>query len=138
MNTRYKNYRGFSLLEVLVVLAIVMIFSQYAISYWQAQQYPIKREMAWLQLQHILLEQMQYHVIHQVYATDLADILLQNPMHIGYDYGLSMTDDGFIVSAQVQVAGAQAADIQCWQLRLDQQGNKTAVDKTGGVSLACY
>ena len=131
-----KANQGFSLLEVLLVLALMALLAGLALPFWQAQQYPAKRQLAWLQLQQLLLVQIEHHMQAGVYLTDLT-ALTNEQGRLGYDYGLQLTDDGLWLQAIVQASGPQSGDQQCWQLWLHETGRRQAFDRLGNQTLAC-
>jgi prepilin-type N-terminal cleavage/methylation domain-containing protein len=128
--------RGFSLLEVLLVLALMALLSGLALPYWQAQQYPAKRHLAWLQLQQLLLAQVEHHMQTGAYATDLV-VSTNTGQKLGYVYQLQLTEDGLWLKAIVLESGPQSGDHQCWQLWLHETGQPQAFDKQGNQTLAC-
>ena len=128
--------QGFSLLEVLLVLALMAVLSGLALPFWQAQQYPAKRQLAWLQLQQLLLVQLEHHMQAGVYLGDLS-ALTNEAGRLGYDYELQLTDDGLWLQAIVQASGPQSGDQQCWQLWLHETGRRQAFDRLGNQTLAC-
>ena len=131
-----KANQGFSLLEVLLVLALMALLAGLALPFWQAQQYPAKRQLAWLQLQQLLLAQIEHHMQAGVYLTDLTT-LTHEAGRLGYDYELQVIDDGLWLQATVQTSGPQNGDQQCWQLWLHETGQRQAFDRQGNQTLAC-
>lgn len=135
MASRVEN-QGFSLLEVLLVLALMAVLSGLALPFWQAQQYPAKRQLAWLQLQQLLLVQVEHHMQTGDYAADLV-AATNTGQRVGYSYQLQLTEDGLWLKAIVLESGPQSGDQQCWQLWLHETGRRQAFDRLGNQTLAC-
>ena len=127
---------GFSLLEVLLVLALMALLSGLALPYWMAQQYPAKRHLAWLQLQQLLLAQVEHRMQTGNYAADIV-VATNAGQKLGYSYQLQLTEEGLWLKAIVLESGPQSGDQQCWQLWLDETGQRQAYDRQGNQTLAC-
>ncbi len=126
---------GFSLLETLLVVALIATLSSLAIPYWQAQQYPAKRQLAWLQLQQLLLTQVEYQMHTGSFSTEVG-ALPSMTQQLGYDFYIQL-DDGLWLQAVVQDPGPQMGDQQCWQLWLHEDGRRLSYDQGGKQTFTC-
>ena len=121
---------GFSLLELLLVLVIMALLASLAMPQWQQQQQQVRRQLAWLQLQHIALTQAEYQQQQGVYAHTMEDLGIP-AADSAYGYRLTSFADGFQIVAQVLVPGPQQGDSRCWQLFLHSRDGEYGVSKTG-------
>lgn len=117
-------------------MALIAILSSLAIPYWQAQQYPAKRQLAWLQLQQLLLAEAEYRSQTGAYTADIGRLALVDDQ-LGYDYQIQLEEGGLWLQALVRTSGPQAGDEGCWQLWLHEDGIKQAYDRQGQQSFVC-
>ncbi|MDP6968390.1 MAG: prepilin-type N-terminal cleavage/methylation domain-containing protein [Gammaproteobacteria bacterium] len=133
----HKLAIGFSLLELLLVLAIMSLLVSLAVPQWQFQQHRVHRQLAWLQLQHIALVQATYHQQQGTYAQTITDLGLPAADH-AYSYSLTNFTDDFQIMAQVLVPGPQQGDSQCWQLVFHSSAGVYAVSQSGHQHNKCH
>lgn len=134
----HTNKRAFSLMELLLVLALVGVMLGLAVPTWRQHQLAAGRQQAWLQLQRIGLQQQMWHVQHGSYFEDInlatlghtpaqADAQTQDR----YRYKVELLDAGFLLSATVKTNGPQNLDTLCWQLTLSDTGEMKSLGKGG-------
>jgi len=117
----FNNEAGFSLLELLLVLVLVGVLMVMAVPTWQQHQWLAGRQQAWLQLQSIGLQQQMWHLQHGTYFDDVA-LLAPVPETTRYDYIITLTDSGYLLSATIKTNGPQGRDLQCQRLTLAAHG----------------
>lgn len=87
MRVRYKPVSGFTLIEIMIVVAIVAILLAVALPGYQEQVRKTKRSLARAELQELLGRQEQFFVNNRSYATTLSQL--------GYtDGGYGIDTDG--------------------------------------------
>lgn len=127
---------GYSLLELLLVLALVSILMSLALPQWQGQQVKVRRQVAWLNLQHIALAQVEYQHQMGVAATDIANLGVTDK-DAGYDYLIRLEENAVVIIAQVRAAGPQQNDKACWQLIWHSRDGEYALDSLGAKTVNC-
>ena len=69
-----RDEHGFSLMELLLVLALVSVIVAMAVPAWRHNQLAAGRQQAWLQLHRIGLQQEMWHLQYGNYFTDIASL----------------------------------------------------------------
>ena len=128
--------RGLSLLELLLVLALVSVLVGLGLPQWQGQHIQLRRQLAWLNLQHIALAHAEY--LHQIGddASDIASLGMPNK-DAAYDYLLRSEETAFAIVAKVRAPGSQQNDKACWQLVWHSHDGNYALDNLGGNNADC-
>ncbi len=125
-----NNESAFSLLELLLVLVLVGVLLVMAVPTWKQHQWLAGRQQAWLQLQSMGLQQQICHLQHGVYFDDLV-LLAPVPETTRYDYIITLTDSGYLLSATIKANGPQARDLQCQRLTLAANGAVKSYGNSG-------
>lgn len=118
LNSCAQRNRGFTLIELMVVLAIVGVLASLALHSFQSQIRKARRIDAQTSLQRIQLEQVRWRSHHDTYALNLNDLGLTSSSGQAY-FQLSIseaTSDGFI--AMASALGDQANDTDCQRMQL--------------------
>ena len=126
---------GFSLLELLLVMALIGILLSFALPAWQQHQWVAGRQQAWLQLQRIGLQQEMRHLQHGAYFNDMALVTLAAQTS-AYDYQIQLFDTTYVLTATAKSNGAQAYDVACQRLTLSADGAVNSYG-SGGESRDC-
>lgn len=135
---------GFTLIELMIVVAIVALLMLVAYPAYREQVRKTKRTVATGELQSLLARQEQFFVNHRQYTTDLTDLGFGaatsyriddegREVTAGGSYLISLvgaTASAFTVTAEPQ--GVQAEDTRCGTLSLTSAGVK---NKTGTGAL---
>tara|TARA_B110000503_G_scaffold55267_1_gene88708 strand:+ start:3138 stop:3539 length:402 start_codon:yes stop_codon:yes gene_type:complete len=129
-----NNQKGFSLVELLLVLAIVSVMLAMAVPSWHQHQLAAGRQQAWLQLQGLALQQQMWHIQHGHYFVDL-DQVSPTLDQWRYSYRVNLTEAGFTLSATVNANGPQVHDTLCWQLTLSDTGEVKSLGKGGEIQV---
>ena len=118
LNSCAQRNRGFTLIELMVVLAIVGVLASLALPSFQSQIRKARRIDAQTSLQRIQLEQVRWRSHHDTYALNLNDLGLTSSSGQAY-FQLTIseaTSDGFI--AMASALGDQANDTDCQRMQL--------------------
>jgi type IV pilus assembly protein PilE len=124
-----NKQKAFSLLELLLVLALVAVLLAFALPAWQQHQRMAGRQQAWLQLQRIGLQQEMWYLQQGTYCDDMS-LLTPAPEQILYDYQVQVSATTYLLSAMAKANGPQANDSQCQRLTLASDGETKSYSKT--------
>ncbi len=130
------NKNGYSLLEVLLVMAMVVSLVALALPSWREQQYTVRRPLAWLQLQHIALAQSEYKQQTGNFATSLTQLGVPT-QDDAYGYSLQVAEESHTIQAKVLSPGPSQGDKTCWQLVWSSMDGAYSLDQLGGRSNGC-
>ena len=136
MSKAARDGAGFSLIEMIVVLASLAILAAIALPSYQASIRKARRAEGREYLHTLMMAQERYHGNFNRYAADLESLGMPDASQPGRYYALSRVDLGAgaqVVKIAVSPQGGQAAD-SCGDLTLDSTGRFKA---TGAVSDEC-
>ncbi|MDQ2695600.1 MAG: prepilin-type N-terminal cleavage/methylation domain-containing protein [Pseudomonadota bacterium] len=120
---------GFTLIEIMIVLAIVGVLAAVAYPSYQAHVFKTRRADAIAALHAVQLAQEKWRASHTAYAT-LADLGLPATSADGY-YALAVSNlsaTTYTVTATPRTGGPQVSDTACSSLVLTQDGPDLATD----------
>jgi type IV pilus assembly protein PilE len=142
MNPRRTIGAGFSLVELLIAMAIVGILASIALPGYTAALTRATRNEARLALLRIEHAQERYYVRHLAYTSDLGNTgLATGALSEGRNYQLALTLDAngqsYVATASAVPGGRQASDAACATFRVDETGRRSATD-IRGVASECW
>lgn len=116
--TQNSGHRGFTLIELAIVLAIVAILAAIAVPNFQDYLTRSRRSDAMIALQRIANEQQQFYFDQNTYATTVAGLALPTVSPDGY-YNLSIfsADTVSFVAHAIPVGGSSQAGDGRFELR---------------------
>ena len=125
--------RGFTLIELMIVLVVAAVIIMIAIPAFTAQMRKSRRSEVLAQLQSLALQQEQFRANNAAYATT---VQLGNPTATHYNIAVAaQSATGFTLTATAKVGDDQNNDVSsgtgCANLSLDQSGGK-------GSTAACW
>lgn len=127
-----SKQNGFSLMELLLVLALVSVILSMAIPSWRNHQLSVARHQAWLQLQRIGLQEQMWRLQEGHYFTDI-ELVRPAPETHSYNYHIQISETGLLLLATVNANGPQKHDVECWQLTLSDTGEIKSFTKGGAI-----
>lgn len=128
MNQKQKhNMSGFTLVELMIVVAIIGIIATIAVPSYQAQMRETRRSDAHNALLRLAGLQERYYLQNNSYAPDIGTLNPPNVVSEEGFYNLSAAGDAstFTVTATAAPGEAQVDDVGCTVINLTQAGQKT-------------
>lgn len=127
MKKVYKKAAGFTLMELMVVVAIIGILSAIAIPSYQESVRKSRRSDAHAGLSSMALEQENFRMINAAYAsafgTGSNDV--KEPSSEYYSFAISGTSaSAYTLKATAKTGTSQVKDTGCTALSIDQSGTK--------------
>jgi type IV pilus assembly protein PilE len=137
MELSKRRVRGYTLIELIVVIAIVALLLALVLPAYQEQLRSTRRSLGRAELLKVMTRQEQYFLDHRRYAEVLTDLKLPaNPYAIDsqgdvvpsisssrvYLISLVSRQNGYTLTATPQIS--QGADLVCGSLSLDSAGRK--------------
>lgn len=139
-----RFHRGFSLLELLVVLCIVGILLGIVLPAYQSSVIKSRRSDAMAALVEVAGRQEQWRFVSDRYSSDLRDLGYDaDPLVSGqghYTISVAACPDAtlsvcFLLTASPAATSPQAADVRCGALTLDARGRRWA---SGTAPESCW
>ena len=141
----HRRSRGFSLIELMVVVAIFAIISTIAVNSYRRYTLRATRTEGRLALLAIQVAQEKYFLQNNQYAQDIATVIAAPPagLGIGAINGSGVTAGGNYTlsfaavtpttyTLQAVATGNQTQDTaSCLTFTINEQGNRTPADSTG-------
>jgi len=144
MKQMKKNAQGFTLIELMIVVAIIGILAVIAIPAYRDSTLRANRADAQITLSRLATLQERYYFRTNQYTGDfsdllsgLSDITTSISSDEGY-YTVALTASATSWSMTATAAGGQADDTQCNKLTLTNLGAKTSVDSDNNASSECW
>lgn len=139
-----RKSRGFTLIEAMIVVAVVAVLAGVAYPSYQRQIMKVRRSDAHESLMKAAALQEQFYMDNKRYATKMSELgsvdtsgnPTDSPLSRERYYTVTVsasTATTFKVQAAPVSTGPQAKDTYCDKLTLDEQGKK---DKTGTATVA--
>jgi type IV pilus assembly protein PilE len=142
MSNRYcvgsKTLTGFTLIELMITVAVVGILSAVALPSYQQYVRRANRQEAMLALSDIALRQERFRLDNGAYAGSLDDLGFVPRPGAKYNYSLAgVTANAY--TANAIAIGSQLSDAACQAFSVRQDGQRTASDDGGGdATVSCW
>ena len=127
-----KNSRGWTLAELLIVVALMGLLGALALPTYQQQQRQARRSDGQAALLQLQLDQARWRSTHDSHADNLSALGWTSDRSPLGHYQITLTEasaEGY--AAQAIALNTQAADRDCTPMRLSWQGSATAVFGAG-------
>jgi type IV pilus assembly protein PilE len=131
---------GFSLLELMIALAIIGLLAGIALPGFQSAVLRSQRVEARLALLHIQYLQERHYAEHHQYSGSLTAPTLQNGLSSqnhsdsgNYSLDVVTSNDGehYVATALAALSGRQAGDRNCQALSIDETGQRRSAAASG-------
>ena len=139
MNHEMRAQRGFTLVELMIVIAIVAILGSLAMGSYRRYMLRANRVDATSALLQVQVAQEKFFLQNRRYGSTAADLTSAPPAGLGfvsattdggnYTLALAPTATGYTVTATA--VAAQAQDTTCPSFTLNEQGTRTPVTASG-------
>ncbi len=135
--------RGFTLTEMLVVVAIIAIVAALALPNYTKQMQRTRRTDAQDALLQVAAEQEKFFIDRNTYTSNLAELGFGDPAVSAsgyYELAVELPEDtdGFTVTATPVSGGPQTGDTTCTQLSYDHTGRRAATDGSEDTTGQCW
>ena len=150
MNTSMKSVQGFTLIEIMIAVAIIAIISGFAYPSYVKHVQRAKRVDAQTAVLEAAQRQEAYYLRNNSYAKDLTQLEYNSTSSEGlYNLALSATPSGctgnhttvctgFQITATPVTTKPQAKDSDCQSLKINQLGTKSATDANNNATTKCW
>jgi type IV pilus assembly protein PilA len=99
MQSRYENAKGFTLIELMIVVAIISVLAALAIAGYRSHQCRAKQAEAKTLLGMIQLSEEAYFTEYNAYSSDAGKIGFSSKGETRYNYSIVTAPDGFTATA---------------------------------------
>jgi len=135
-----KRQKGLTLVELMVVVAVMVIIATVAYPLYTNQVQKSRRADAKVALETVAMAQERFFTVNGGYTGDLSQLQVSTAVQGGSSdqgyYTVALTqpcgdNQCFTATAAIASGGAQAADANCASFTINQLGVKTATDGAG-------
>lgn len=124
MYPRQKTYRGFTLVELMIVVAIIGIIAAIAYPSYMQSVYKSKRADGKAALQLAAAQQERHFTLNSAYTTDMTKLGGSSSAEGYYTISSTINNRTYTLTATANSTGPQAGDTGCTALTLTHAGVK--------------
>ena len=133
-----KIDKGFTLIELIIVVAIIAVLSAIAVPAYQSYVQDSRRSDAYVALTAAAAEQERFYIYDNRYSTDINDLGGSASPEGHYAITLAATDSTFTLTATAVNTSTQFLDTNCRTLTLDNVGRRGSTNSNGATSTGCW
>lgn len=130
--------KGFSLIELMIVIAIIAILAAIAVPSYRTYIQESRRSDAYVALTSAAAEQERIYIYDNSYSNNIADLGGSNSPEGHYVITLTATDSTFTLTATAASGSTQFQDTNCRTLTLNNLGVRGSGNSGGGVTTDCW
>jgi len=139
----HKLHAGFTLIELMIVVAIIAILAAVAVPTYTDQVRKSRRSAAQIALVEMANRQELFFADNFAYTNDMTALPYSTTSAAGGFYTLSVSNlnvapPGFTLTAQANPAKDQVNDTNCKTFTLTDTGVKASTNSSDGVSTGCW
>ena len=131
-------YKGFTLIELMIVVVIIGIISAVAIPSYNSYVYESRRSDAYIAVTSAAAEQERIYTYDNQYTTDISRLGGARSPEGYYTISVQATDTTYIITATAVSGQSQFRDTDCRALLLTHLGVKTSTNSLGQPSSNCW
>ncbi|KEI72836.1 type IV pilin protein [Endozoicomonas elysicola] len=136
MINRVRN--GFSLIELMIVVAIIAILAAIAVPSYRTYIQESRRSDAYVALTSAAAEQERIYIYDNSYSNNIADLGGSNSPEGHYVITLTATDSTFTLTATAASGSTQFLDTNCRTFTLNNLGVRGSSNSGGGATGDCW
>ena len=142
MNIRISKQSGFTLIELMIVIAIIGVIAAIAMPSYNSYLKKSRRADAKIALTKMADAQERWYLQKSTYTTVITNIGGADSPDGDYTLSAAAGADGilngFILTAVADTDGLQADDVACKTFKLSSTGLKTALTSGGAANTKCW
>ncbi|WP_448216350.1 type IV pilin protein [Endozoicomonas sp. 2B-B] len=129
---------GFSLIELMIVVAIIGIIVAVAIPSYQQYVFESRRTDAHIALTTAAAEQEKFYTYDNAYTTDINNLGGATSPDGHYTIAVTATNTTYTLTATANSSSNQFEDADCRTITLNQLGVKAGFDSAGTAFSECW